>query len=231
MCKTVQSLERHIASMHSENRVECDECKKTFSNVGNLIHHKKQLHPTKDLAGPAKKRYHANKHFVFHMVGDRFKCDKDFSTKSNLRTHMKSHEAETYKCSQCGKIFKTDKNLKLHISNNHSEKRLKCDECERMFATMSRLNNHKKAFHALKSFECDQCEYRSSMNSSLQRHINEVHNGVLYKCELCDFQGQKSNLKIHIESVHENKKNWYCKACTFSTYYKRSFIEHTNVCL
>jgi len=235
MCKTAKCLERHISIIHSENRVECDECEKTFSNVGNLIQHQKQFHRTKDLGGPTKKRYHANKHFVFHMVGDRFKCDecdKDFSTKSNLRTHMKSHESsETHKCNQCGKILKRYRSLQTHILNSHSEKRLKCDDCERMFATIAFLNQHKRRVHVLKLVKCDQCNFQCKTNSQLKPHINQVHNGVLSKCDLCDFQGHKSNLKIHKESVHEKKKNWFCKTCTFSTYHKRSFIEHTSFCL
>ena len=98
--------------------------------------------------------------------------------------------------------------------------------------TISTLNKHKKAVHVLKSFKCDQCKYRTKMNSNLKDHINKVHNGVrdtLYKCDVCDYQGNKSHLKRHKESVHENKKNWFCKACTFSTYDKPQFIRHMRI--
>ena len=130
-------------------------------------------------------------------------------------------------------MYKTAKSLNQHIREIHSEKRLKCDECEKMFSTINTLNNHKKRVHALKSFKCDQCTYRSTTNSNLQLHINGVHNGVhngvLSKCDLCDFQGTCSNLKVHKESVHENKKNWFCKACPYSTYGKESFRKHMRI--
>jgi len=98
-----------------------------------------------------------------------------------------------------------------------------------MFSTIKSLNFHKKAVHVLKSFKCDQCKLRFKRNSDLQKHINQVHNGVLCKCDLCDYQGSSSNLKQHREAVHENKKNWFCKACPFSTYHKGNFVKHMRI--
>ena len=49
-----------------------------------------------------------------------------------------------------------------------------------------------------------------------------VHNpSRAFECDFCNFQGNsKSNLKQHKESVHENKKNWFCDECSYSSYYK-----------
>ena len=175
-------------------------------------------------------------HLVVHGIGDRFKCDqceKDFTTKSNLKRHIKEHNSCPQKCNQCGSISKTMKMLKLHITNVHSEKRLKCDQCEKRFPTIGRLNHHKKAVHVLKTFKCDQCKYRSKRNSDLNKHINVVHNlvvrDVLYKCDLCEYEGKTSNLKQHKEAVHENKKNWFCKACPYSTYQEINFRVHMRI--
>ena len=86
--------------------------------------------------------------------------------------------------------------------------------------------------HVLKSFKCAQCKYRCRRNSNLKAHVNKVHNGArdkLYECDLCDYKGKSSNLKIHKEAVHENKKNWFCKACPYSTYHKESFLGHMRI--
>ena len=172
-------------------------------------------------------------HLPVHGIGDRFKCnqcDKDYSSKTHLQTHIKEHNSCAQKCKQCGKMYKTVTNLKRHISSIHSEKRLECDECEQMFSTIGFLNIHKKSVHVLKSFKCDKCKFRSKTNSALSRHINMVHNGVLYKCEVCDYQGRdRSILKQHKESVHENKKNWFCKACPYSAYFKDHFVRHMRI--
>jgi len=176
------------------------------------------------------------KHLVVHGIGNRFKCDqcdKDYSIKSHLQMHIKTHNSCPQKCNQCGKMYKTVKYLKMHIAEMHSEKQLECDECEKVFSTMSRLNYHKKGVHVLKSFKCNQCTFRSKTNGVLKRHVNRVHNGVvpgvLSKCDLCDYQCESSNLKKHKESIHENKKNWFCKACPYSTYYKNNFVQHMRI--
>jgi len=174
-------------------------------------------------------------HLAVHGIVDRFKCDqcdKDFSTKSNLQRHSKTHNTSPMTCNQCGTMCKTTDSLKNHIANIHSEKRLECDECDFMFSTIVSLNRHKKKVHVLKSFKCDKCKFRCKTNSGLKDHINKVHNGdgyILYKCDLCDYQGISSNLKRHKAAVHENKKNWFCKACPFSAYRKETFLVHMRI--
>ena len=101
-----------------------------------------------------------------------------------------------------------------------------------MFATNGRLNEHKKAVHVFKSFKCDQCKHRSKNKQHLELHIKGVHDdgrGKSSKCDLCDYQGARSDLKRHKESVHDNKKNWFCKACPYSTYFKRNFQVHMRI--
>ena len=172
------------------------------------------------------------RHLTVHGIGDRFKCDqcdKDFSTKNHLQTHINAHSECPQKCNQCGKMYKTANIMKQHIASMHSEKRLQCDKCDQMFSTIVRLNSHKKAVYVLKSFKCEQCKYRCKMKAQLKYHINQVHNTVSWKCDLCDFQGQKSDLKRHKESIHENKKNWFCKACPYSTYRKENFVLHMRI--
>jgi len=178
---------------------------------------------------------HLTIHLAVHGIGDRFTCDqceKYFTTKGHLQKHIKTHNSCPQKCNECYKMYTTVESLKKHITQMHSEKRLECDECEKMFSSIAVLNQHKNAVHVLKSFKCDQCKFRSKTNKDLKKHINRVHNGlpyILYKCDLCDFQGTNGNLKKHKEAVHENKKNWFCKACPYSTYRKRDFQNHMRI--
>lgn len=178
------------------------------------------------------KKWSLTTHLVLHGFGDRFKCaqcDKDFSNKSSLQRHKKTHQSLSEKCNQCGKVIKSARHLRQHIEIMHSEKRFACDECEKMFSSVSRLKYHQKAVHVLKSLKCDQCNFRTKTKWYLKDHIDQVHHGVFEKCNLCDFQGSRSNLKRHKESVHDDKKNWFCKACSYSTYHKRSFLIHMRV--
>jgi len=66
----------------------------------------------------------------------------------------------------------------------------------------------------------------------LKIHITNVHDGgpdKSSKCDLCDYRGSAGNVKTHKESIHENKKNWFCKACPFSTYHKHHFVAHMRI--
>ena len=179
---------------------------------------------------------HLKTHLYVHGIGERFKCDKcdkDFARKDDLKRHLETHNSSSAKCNECGKMFATENGMKQHIRNMHSEKHLKCDQCDMVFSTITRLNEHKKSVHVLKSFKCDQCKYRSKRMTDLKKHVKSVHNGVrdskIFKCDLCDYQGIRHNVKTHKESVHENKKNWFCKICPYSSYHKMNFIVHMRV--
>ena len=141
---------------------------------------------------------------------------RDFSRKTYLKSHRISHDSYTStKCNQCGKNYKAKRSLKEHIQKIHWEKQLKCDECEKMFSTTRCLNHHKRQVHVLKSFKCDQCKYRAKTKWRLAGHIKIVHDGlrdISAKCDLCGYKGTRANLKFHKESIHRNKKNWFCKA-------------------
>jgi len=177
------------------------------------------------------------RHLFVHGIGERFKCDecdKNFSHKSTLKSHHETHNSSSSnKCNQCGRIYKTGQYLKQHILGMHSAKDVECDQCEKMFSTGRRLNIHKKAIHVLKSFKCDQCKYRSKTMANLMHHIKTIHDGSKYgrdnygKCD--DYRGLNRHLKTHKESVHENKKNWFCKACPYSTYWKVRFLNHMRI--
>ena len=183
------------------------------------------------------KKVSLTRHLFVHGIGERFKCDKcekDFAQKSSLKEHRESHNSSSgNKCNQCGKFYKTQRILEDHISTMHSAKHLQCDQCEMMFSNLRRLNGHKRQVHVFKSFKCDQCQHRAKTKVQLKLHIKYVHDGHLReistKCDLCDYQGTKQNLKSHKEAIHENKKNWFCKACPFSTYSKGSFQRHMRI--
>lgn len=62
-------------------------------------------------------------------------CDKYFSSKYKLRSHMKSHNPKKHKCDLCVAQFSRAHDLKRHISSIHSVTKLfECRVCHSKFA-------------------------------------------------------------------------------------------------
>lgn len=98
-------------------------------------------------------------------------CLKKFTYRKSYVSHAKSHkecesEAEkgpkslsnetdededelpprSFQCSQCGKLFKTKRNLTRHIST-HSNIRFNCLYCEKVFSRSDKLKEHANSRH------------------------------------------------------------------------------------
>ena len=79
-------------------------------------------------------------------------CDKEFSTKQNRATHIKSiHQNKTkyVTCDKCGKTYKSafslNRHKKIHLSNvEKEEKYYKCQNCFKLFSRSDNLKNHAK---------------------------------------------------------------------------------------
>ena len=174
-------------------------------------------------------------HLTVHGIGKPFKCekcDKDFSQKANWKKHLKTHDqtASQFSCDICQRKFAQKVCLKQHTIRMHGKKTISCDQCSKMFPSVGYLNTHKKNVHVFNSFKCSQCDKKYKTKDRLVLHIKSIHEEKNFPCDLCDHvASQKGNLVKHKDMVHEKKKNWFCKACSFSSYHKHPFVQHMTI--
>ena len=75
---------------------------------------------------------------------------------------------------------------------------------------------------------CNLCDYKASEKSNLKVHVASVHQGIKpFKCKICNYEdAQKKNLKIHIQTVHEEFKPFICNICNYKTAIKSNLKRH-----
>ena len=108
-------------------------------------------------------------------------CNKIIS-KGNLKRHIEDvHEGQKkFECEHCNKTFSQKCNLKTHVLNVHFGKKFKCQKCQKTFNQKQIFLNHMKIKHnnknkITKQFKCKQCDKEYIYKSALENHIKTFH--------------------------------------------------------
>jgi len=92
-----------------------------------------------------------------------------------------------------------------------SEDKLKCDKCTKKFLQDDKTTFRKHLhYHSGKEknyvYLCTECSKEFNDPSNLKRHIQSVHEKQLFRCLHCDFEDRrKQKLEDHLLSVHKDK--------------------------
>ncbi|XP_076465184.1 uncharacterized protein LOC143296980 [Babylonia areolata] len=150
-------------SQDSEQVVKTEGQEKSQEDLGvetyNRLTRQKMSHPT------------MTKRFVCET------CHKCFATKSDLRTHIRTHTGETpYKCDYCERAFKQRGHRKLHIQVAHTkEMPYKCEICHQGYPTRYRFLIHLKRHSGIKEHKCPYCNRAYYTMGKLNEHKRKNH--------------------------------------------------------
>lgn len=110
-------------------------------------------------------------------------CEKNFTTRRNLRKHERRHEKKrdfnksqesetTHKCSHCSMEYSTAQRLSLHM-RMHAEKEVgvyRCDMCYKSFNHLSFLKQHQESHVGEVVYECTECDKAFAFPHLLEEH-------------------------------------------------------------
>uniref|UniRef100_A0AAR2JQ78 C2H2-type domain-containing protein n=1 Tax=Pygocentrus nattereri TaxID=42514 RepID=A0AAR2JQ78_PYGNA len=136
---------------------------------------------------------------------------------SHRKMANSSSKKRTHHCSECGKSFSAQGNLKRHQSIHMGVKpALSVERCGKSFTEQSHLQRHQHVHTGEKPYYCSECGRSFSQKSHLQRH-QRVHTGEKpYQCSKCGKSfNQKSHLQGH-QRVHTGEKPYSCSDCGMS---------------
>ena len=232
-----EKLKRHVKAKHKLNK--CKLCEALFPKLQDLKNHIKVLHNKCEFCEKSFfKEEKLKRHIRFHHKSHKCdSCDKSFSNIIVLKKHKRIFHA-AHKCDSCDKSFSNIRVLKKHKRIFHAAGKSKqeisvneknyqtCDLCEKSFSTSENLEAHLYTGHG-KEYKCESCNQSFIYTKTLEKHKTKCE--ILRICEICEKTFYNTeNLKGHILTVHEERKDHKCDICDKSFSFAISLKKHIN---
>lgn len=191
--KGMCSWRRNNRDLVIYGKFECDICGAKLKNKAVLRGHMRWKHE------PNAKQFKCKL------------CESTFVRKSLLDLHYNRKHLNIleYVCSDCGRQFKTNDQLKSHSYIHTDEKPIKClyGNCEKGFRSRANREQHMRTHNGEKPFHCSVigCGQKFKHRSVRKRHISTVHGTRLnrFSCRICnEMFSENSGLKTHKIRVH-----------------------------
>lgn len=211
--------------------------------------------------------FHSTKDLKIHMVEHArkrsfgcLKCNKNFTTMTNLRRHLQHHEKNT--CKMCGLFFIHAKSLEIHDCgytpycticnrpfNSKREYRLhmsthgiteeedknecyKCSDCGKTFAKFMNFRAHRANHTGEKPFVCRDCGEGFLSATALRIHRRSHTGKTYFSCQQCDATFvYEFKLKQHmLTHKTDEEMPFHCPYCQQGFVAKSGLLRHEVVC-
>lgn len=138
------------------------------------------------------------------------RCERGFDTAARLKAHRtKEHSGKRFWCSICeddeagtGPGFATHSMLHSHVREAHPPI---CQHCGRHFASGRGLRSHMDAVHVLDVGDAYEVESQQQQQQRLRVFVCEAD-------ECGSIFSRKSNLAVHVSTVHRHERRFVCAA-------------------
>lgn len=189
-----------------EKPYNCEKCKKQFSEDNDYLNHLKYNHSV-NVNGLLTKMYCDI-------------CNKDFTSKQRLRSHLLYHVKSKYSCKRCPATYNVLKLYRAHLLQHNAPKERKiysCELCNKEFTKKSNMKQHLECVHlGLDKRICEICAKTFKYDKSYKEHMQKHTGYKPFKCEYCEKQFcTRKQLRFHI-NLHHTTKSFDCDICAKS---------------
>ena len=151
-----------------------------------------------------------------------------------------------YECFICGLAGLQEDQLKYHVKTLHATIEIgdyeypleyhfswTCSMCDFKCYTTPEFDKHVKETHFLAStYKCEHCKLTFPKFQTMKRHEKKKHEKKKFICKFANCgrgYARNGELKRHVQSIHEGKKQFGCEQCNFSSSFKWNFIRHLSL--
>ncbi|ELT96684.1 hypothetical protein CAPTEDRAFT_121424 [Capitella teleta] len=168
-------------------------------------------------------------------------CNRIYKNEHDLQMHMGMHTETSYKCTQCGKTYRSSGPLKRHTMLVHSgealveedgddgvQKQFSCNICHKIFEHKSNLTQHMRV-HAGGQHSCQMCTATFTTKGEYTTHMR-THR-ISYDCNVCHETFSEAKYLVKHRRLHTGEKPCQCGHCgeSFADEYqlKTHMLVHT----
>ena len=238
--------------------MECELCHKQFKSLTSLSGHKLKYHANSCAHCPES--FASKSALKQHLTTHGFVCQnccEVFATKERLEQHMQDH-LKDLRCELCDKEFSTASACKVHVKRVHfadvecgkSDKNftsqagpkaldegqksmLVCDACGKSYTSLPKLRNHimYDHQHEQKPHQCGVCSKRFTSRRDLVRHLERHSAEPKHSCQECHKKFfTRNDMRRHFKVVHEKYHAGSCEICgrKFQSVGGKEWTQHMN---
>ncbi|EAT39677.1 AAEL008544-PA [Aedes aegypti] len=158
-------------------------------------------------------------------------CPMKFEGFIAFRRHMQAAHGKSYIVC-CNVKFSNQNVLHQHVQKVFNPETFKCEFCGKTYNLRIGYIRHKERVHRSEIpslINCEQCPRSFTRQHLFERHMarHEASKKEKPTCDLCGKSFKtRTNLRLHIDSLHEKKPNYICEICSKPFARRWMFLEH-----